>query len=105
VTGALVAGALAALLVVGACTAPLQSTSGIVLSVQGSSPGVVDGFVLRTSDGQVITFSTVKTQFDRTGFPPQHLREHQALATPVLVTYRTESGVNDVIKLEDAPFR
>jgi hypothetical protein len=64
---------------------------------------VVDGFVLRANDGSTITFSTRTTQFDRAGFPPQHLREHLALATPIQVTYRAANGVYEVVKLEDAP--
>ena len=41
--------------------------------------------------------------FDQTSFPPEHLREHQALASPVTVTYQVQDGKNVAIKLEDAP--
>ena len=40
-----------------------------------------------------------------TAFPAQHLREHQALGQPVMVTYRIVDGRNVVIKLQDAPAR
>ena len=99
----LIVAILAGVLAVAGCSEALQTTSGIVISVDSPSAGVVDGFVLRTSDGRTITFSTRATQFDRQGFPPQHLREHQALATPVQVTYRPANGANEVVKLEDAP--
>jgi hypothetical protein len=100
---ALVLALLAGVLAMAGCTEPLQTATGIVVSVDSSSPGTVDGFVLRTNDGTTISFSTRTTQFDRAGFPPQHLREHQALVTPVRVTYRPANGVNEVLKLEDAP--
>jgi hypothetical protein len=103
VTRALAVATLAGLLVLAGCTEPLQTATGIVVTVDSPSPGVVDGFVLRTDGGATIAFSTRTTQFDRVGFPPQHLREHQALASPVRVTYRAADGVNEVVKLEDEP--
>jgi hypothetical protein len=99
----LLASLLLTALILAGCTETLQTATGIVTSVTSTAPGSVDGFDLRTDDGAVITFSTRTTQFDRTGFPPQHLREHQALATPIRVTYRSSSGTNEVVKLEDAP--
>lgn len=95
--------AVAALLASAACSGSLQTASGVVLEVDGSSLSQIDGFVLRTPDGQMITFVVGPVAFGQASFPPQHLREHQQLAQPVRVTYRVESGRNVAIKLEDAP--
>lgn len=92
-------------LLTAACSGTLQTETGLVISVQSTGPAAVDGFTLRTPDGRLIDFSTRDTVFDRTGFPPEHLREHLALAQPVRVTYRSTDGRNDVVKLEDAPLR
>jgi hypothetical protein len=94
---------LAALLLCVACSGTLQTASGVVLQVDGTSLTQINSFVLRTADGQVLTFAVDTVAFDQTSFPPQHLREHQQLASPVKVTYRVDSGKNVAIKLEDAP--
>jgi hypothetical protein len=96
--------AVALIAVVAGCGgSTLQSASGVVISIDSTSPAAVQGFVLPTGDGQTIRFSTTSTRFDRTSFPPEHLREHMALAQPVKVTYQVQDGVNQVTKLEDAP--
>jgi hypothetical protein len=92
-------------LLTAACGGTLQSETGLVISVQSTGPAAVDGFTLRTADGRLIDFSTRDTVFDRNGFPPEHLREHLALAQPVRVTYQSTDGRNEVVKLEDAPLR
>lgn len=90
-------------LVACACAATLETRIGLVIAVEGTGPAAIGGFTLRTADGQVMEFSTLTTVFDRSGFPPEHLREHLTLASPVRVTYHTTDGRNDVVKLEDAP--
>ncbi len=95
--------ALAAVLLLAGCSGTLQTASGVVLQVNGTSLSKVDSFVLRTADGQVITFTVGTIAFDQSTFPPEHLREHQQLATPVKVTYRTDGDTKVAIKLEDAP--
>lgn len=94
---------LAAVLLFAGCSGTLQTVSGVVLQVNGTSLTQIDSFVLRTADGQIITFTVGPITFDQTSFPPQHLREHQQLASPVKVTYRVEDGKNVATKLEDAP--
>ena len=89
--------------VLGGCTPALQSETGVVLSVDSSSPVNVSGFTLRTDDGRQVVFVTDAVAFDQSGFPPEHLREHLALASPVKVTYRVTDGHNSVVRLEDAP--
>lgn len=96
---------LATLLLCGACTGTLRTAEGVVLDVQGTSLTKIDSFTLRTADGQLLTFTANEVTFDQQSFPPQHLREHQALAQPVRVTYRVEDSRNVAIKLQDAPQR
>ena len=95
--------ALAAVLLCAGCGGTLQTASGVVLKVNGTSLSQIDSFVLRTADGQVITFTVGPIAFDQSSFPPEHLREHQQLATPVKVTYRMDGDTRVAIKLEDAP--
>lgn len=80
----------------------LQTEIGVVTDVRSTGLAVIDGFTLRTPDGREIGFDTTQTRFDATGFPPQHLQEHRALAEPVRVTYQVKDGANRVVKLEDA---
>jgi hypothetical protein len=94
---------LATVLLCAACGGTLQSVIGVVLQVNGTSLTQIDSFVLRTAEGQIITFTVGPIAFDQTSFPPQHLREHQQLATPVKVTYRLDGDTRVATKLEDAP--
>jgi len=96
---------LAVIVVVSGCDPTLYTETGIVTSVTSVSLVDVDGFQLRTSDGRTLTFSTKDLPYRDDGFPVQHLREHQAMAQPVMVTYRVTDGRNDVVKLQDAPTR
>lgn len=98
----LAATALGALLLAG-CSGSLQSATGVVVQVNGTSPSAISSFVLHTADGQLLTFTVGPVTFDQTSFPPEHLREHQALAQPVKVTYKIENGQDVAVKLEDAP--
>ena len=84
------------------CNPTLLSETGLVTDVRSSSLVAIDGFQLRTADGRTLDFSTKDLPYRDDGFPPQHLREHQALAQPVTVTYRVTDGRNDVVKLQDA---
>lgn len=94
---------LLALLLVAGCNPTLYTETGIVTGVSSTSLVNIDAFQLRTSDGRTISFSTKDLPYRDEGFPAQHLREHQALADPVMVTYRITDGRNDVVKLQDAP--
>lgn len=76
---------------------------GLVIEVAGSSPARVDWFTLRTADGQQLHFALGPIALDDGAFPPNHLREHQALATPVRVTYRPDGDRLVAVRLEDAP--
>lgn len=91
------------LLTVVACEPTLSTETGLVVDVQSTSLTSIDGFRLHTADGRTLSFSTVGTRYEDDGFPIQHLREHLALAEPVMVTYRIVDGANQVVKLQDAP--
>ncbi len=101
---ALVALVLVTVLVVAGCQPTLETETGVVTSVTSTSLVDISGFQLRTADGRLLDFSTKGLAYGQ-GFPPQHLREHQALAQPIEVTYRVVEGTYVVIKLQDAPTR
>ncbi len=82
--------------------APIQTVEGIVLEVVGDSPVDIDSFTLRTVRGEQLRFSFDGVDLGQDGFPATHLREHQALAQPVRVTYRVDGPRNVVVRLEDA---
>ena len=92
-------------LVLAACggvVAQIQTVEGLVIEVVGDSPADIEAFTMRTPQGEQLRFSLVATDVGHAGFPATHLREHQALAQPVRVTYRVEGDVNVVVRLEDA---
>jgi hypothetical protein len=74
---------------------------GIVTSIDSEGLTAVRGFTLRSQDGleQVYVIGTLENGDE---FPPGHLAEHQALATPIRVWYRTEDGDRVAFRLEDA---
>ena len=90
-------------MLVGACAPSQSMATGVVIQVTGTSPSAISSFLLHTADNQVLTFVVGPVTFDQASFPPEHLREHQALAAPVLVTYQVQDGKNVAIKLADAP--
>jgi len=93
-----------ALLLVG-CTSgetQVQTVEGLVLEVVGDSPADIDAFTLRTDEGGALRFSLGALDSADGGFPASHLREHQALAESIRVTYRVEEGLNVAVRLEDA---
>lgn len=92
---------------VAACSGPeTQTVDGLVVSVVGDSPVAIQSFELHTADGRTLTFTfDGPIPFGGNAFPGQHLREHEALALPVRVTYRVDgSGPTErlvVVRLED----
>ncbi len=80
----------------------IQTVEGLVVEVESDSPVAIDAFTLRTDQGEQLHFSLGGVDFGHGAFPASHLREHQALAQPVRVSYRAEGGVNLVVRLEDA---
>jgi hypothetical protein len=84
--------------VVVACAAPAstqtQTARGVLLDVVSPSIQKVDSFTLRTDDGQELAFVTAPDFNSAVShqMTPGHMRQHMALADPVLVTYRQENG-------------
>jgi hypothetical protein len=67
---------------------------GVLLSVESPSIQQVDGFTLRTDDGQELHFTTASNFNAGVShlMTPGHMRQHMALADPVEVTYRDDNG-------------
>ena len=74
---------------------------GIVTSIDSEGLTSVRSFTLRTQDGRDETFA-IGTLENGAEFPPGHLAEHQALASPIRVWYRTDGGSKVAFRLEDA---
>ena len=75
---------------------------GVIVAVDSQGLADVRGFTLRGAGGELQDFD-LRDYESGTEFPPGHLAEHQATATPVRVWYREESGIRLAIRLEDAP--
>jgi hypothetical protein len=82
--------------------AATDSAVGIVVAVESTSPTQVSAFTLRTDAGESLRFEIGAVDL-REGFDPNHLREHQALVTPVLVDYTSADGRRVAVRLRDAP--
>jgi hypothetical protein len=80
-----------------------RTATGLVTDIRDRSLTEVDRFTLRASDGQVAEYHVGRLTLDATSFPAGHLREHQLLNQPVLVTYREEGGERVAVRLQDAP--
>jgi hypothetical protein len=87
------------------CSAPqTQSVRGVLLDVVSPSIQQVDSFSLRTDDGRELDFVTAP-DFNKgvsRVMTPGHMRQHMALADPVVVTYREESGKLIALSATDA---
>ena len=77
-----------------ATPAPTQTARGVLLDVEAPSIQKVDSFTLRTDDGQELHFVTAPNFNEGVAhlMTPGHMRQHMALADPVEVTYRDDSG-------------
>ena len=80
---------------------PDSPVAGIVVDITSAGLSQVTGFTLRTNDGETIAF-TIGTLENGDEFPPGHLKEHQAAASPVLVFFREANGQLVVYRIEDA---
>ena len=79
----------------------LRTDVGIVVKVDSVSLTDVRGFTIRTHDGRTLEFRVGQLE-NGAEFPPGHLGEHQATASPIRVTYRDEGGERVAVRLEDA---
>lgn len=81
---------------------PESPVAGVVTSVDAVALDQVRGFTLTSAAGRELTF-VIGTLENGDEFPPGHLKEHMASATPVLVSFRQEKGALVAYRLEDAP--
>ncbi len=73
-------------------TEATSTARGVVVDVDGASLQRLASFTVRTDDGQVLTFVPA-ANFNANephAMSPGHMREHMALAVPVIVTYRRD---------------
>lgn len=80
---------------------PLSPVVGAVVDIRGSGVLTVDSFRLRTQSQQELDFRVGTVDLASGGFPPAHLREHQATGQLVKVTFHREGGVLVATRLED----
>lgn len=66
---------------------------GVLLDVVAPSIQKVDSFTLRSDDGQELKFIAAANfnQGVTHQMTPGHMRQHMALADPIVVTYRKDS--------------
>ena len=77
------------------------AVEGIIVAVDSAGLTDVKSFDLRAADGTTMTYSLERLE-NGASFPPGHLVEHQASASPVRVWYTTDGGVLYAIRLDDA---
>ncbi len=80
-----------------------ETVCGVVSAIEGQTVTAVAGFTLRTADGSAIAFTVDAGRLEAGSFPPGHLREHLALASPVCVTYRPGEQPAVALRLDDEP--
>ena len=84
--------------------AKTQTARGVLLEVVSPSIQQVDRFTLRTDDGQLLSF-VAAPDFNANAthaMTPGHMRQHMALADPVVVTYRDDNGTLVALSAADA---
>lgn len=84
-----------------ATPAPESPVAGVVIAVDSGGLNDVRGFTLRSSVGDDLVFTLGELE-NGDEFPPGHLAEHLAAASPVLVFFRNENGQLVVYRIEDA---
>jgi hypothetical protein len=72
-----------------------------VIGVVSAGLDQVRGFTIRANDGSTIEFALGQLE-NGDEFPPGHLKEHQATASPILVFFRIENGRLVAYRIEDA---
>ncbi len=80
------------------------SVRGVLLDVVSPDIQHVDRFTLRTDAGQLLSF-VAASDFNAGAahaMTPGHMRQHMALADPVLVTYRDDNGTLIALSATDA---
>jgi hypothetical protein len=85
------------------CGSSGRTAAGVVIAIDASG-GQVNGFTLRTTDGQVMPFVIGTLETDGAAFPALHLAVHAATLGPIAVAYREDGGRNVVYRMADAPW-
>lgn len=85
------------------CATRTETACGVVTAIDGQTVTTVAGFTLRTADRSAIAFTVDPGRLEAGSFPPGHLREHLALASPVCVTYRPGEQPAVALRLDDEP--
>jgi hypothetical protein len=89
----------------GSCSFPPVKASpaeGIVVAVDSTGLTDVRSFSLRQSDGSTVFFQVGQLD-NATAFPPGHLKEHQASASPIRVWFTVRNRLDLIAyRLEDA---
>lgn len=90
---------------VAACAGGAETADGIVITIDTEGLGQVRAFTLRTEEGKSLEFAIDgPIDLDGGAFPPDHLREHMALAEGIAVAYEIRDGERIVVRLSDAPW-
>lgn len=90
-------------LTVTACGTATERVSGVVVKVDQASLTDVPSFTLRTEAGEMLVFRVSELSLANGGFPANHLREHMATVSTVVVEYTTHDGKRVASRLTDAP--
>ena len=85
-----------------ASSVPTSPVDGVLLHIDATGLSDVTGFTLRLTSGREITFR-IGTLENGDQFPPGHLAEHLATASPIRVYFRVDGPDLVVYRLEDAP--
>lgn len=84
-----------------AAVAPASPVIGKVIAVDLEGLSKVKGFTVRMDDGLELAF-VIGSLENGAEFPPGHLAEHLATASPVRVFFREAGGARVVYRIEDA---
>ena len=90
-------------LAAGGCGNGTLRAAGAVIAVDQASLTDVRSFTLRTDAGEILTFRVGDVSLAGGGFPANHLREHMATVSPVVVDYTDQDGERVAVRLTDAP--
>ena len=75
----------------------------MVISADGPDAASVDGFTLRTNDGQTMVFDVGTLDLSGGGLPAPHLREHLVSGVPITVYYIVDRHGDVAQRYIDAP--
>ena len=95
-------------LIAGACAdnkanpASRDTVTGTVIAVDASSLTKINSFSLRTGEDELTIYIEGDRDYSKTGFRPQHLREHVISAIQVRVEFERRGGRLIALGMTDA---